>query len=223
MHCRRVSEAGRTSALDDHDLQVPRTVDAFDTLPLDVADTPAAVAGIAGIMLAGGYLIASTGPLALGVVPVGMSKAAWGDDDGDGVLPLVEDKLTELGAKTPVLFDEADGIDFEAVADTQPDVILAAYSGLTQEEYDKLSKIAPTVAYPDIPWATSYQDMIRHTSTPEAPWYVVPADHKWFARLVVADEIVDTLESLNLSYPKVDAEKREELAKARAALEGEGS
>ncbi len=100
-------------------------------------------------------------PLALGVVPVGMSKAAWGDDDGDGVLPWVEDKLTELGAKTPVLFDETDGIDYEAVADTHPDVILAAYSGLTQEEYDTLSKIAPVVAQPGIAWGTSVEDMIR--------------------------------------------------------------
>ena len=65
-------------------------------------------------------------PLALGVVPVGMGKANWGDDDGDGVLPWVEDKLDELGAETPVLFDETDGIDFEAVADTEPDVILAS-------------------------------------------------------------------------------------------------
>ena len=64
-------------------------------------------------------------PLALGVVPVGMSKATWGDDDGNGVLPWVEDRLTQLGAKTPVLFDETDGIDFESVADTRPDVILA--------------------------------------------------------------------------------------------------
>ena len=100
-------------------------------------------------------------PLALGVVPVGMSKATWGDDDGDGVLPWVEDALVELGADTPVLFDETDGIDFEAVADTEPDVILAAYSGLTQEEYDTLSKIAPVVAYPDLAWGTSYEDMIR--------------------------------------------------------------
>jgi iron complex transport system substrate-binding protein len=99
-------------------------------------------------------------PLALGIVPVGMSKATWGDDDGDGVLPWVEDKLTELGADTPVLFDETDGIDFEAVADTQPDLILAAYSGITQEEYDTLSKIAPVVAYPGVAWATSYEDMI---------------------------------------------------------------
>ncbi|MCA1981746.1 iron-siderophore ABC transporter substrate-binding protein [Nocardioides nematodiphilus] len=100
-------------------------------------------------------------PLALGIVPVGMSKAAWGDDDGDGVLPWVEDKLTQLDAATPTLFDESEGIDFEAVADTHPDVILAAYSGLTQEDYDTLSKIAPVVAEPGLPWATSMADMIR--------------------------------------------------------------
>src|SRR5690554_1685305 len=100
-------------------------------------------------------------PLALGVVPVGMSKATWGDDDGDGVLPWVEDALTELDAETPVLFDETDGIDFEAVNDTRPDVILAGYSGLTQEEYDTLSKIAPVVAYPEVAWGTSLEDMIR--------------------------------------------------------------
>lgn len=99
-------------------------------------------------------------PLALGVVPVGMSKAAWGDDDDNGVLPWVEDQLEELGAQTPVLFDETDGIDFEAVADTAPDVILAAYSGLSEEDYETLSKIAPVVAYPETPWGTSLEDMI---------------------------------------------------------------
>jgi iron complex transport system substrate-binding protein len=59
-----------------------------------------------------------------------------------------------------VLFDETDGIDYEAVADTHPDVILAAYSGLTKEEYETLSKIAPVVAYPKIAWGTSVDDMI---------------------------------------------------------------
>lgn len=103
-------------------------------------------------------------PLALGVVPVGMSKAAWGDDDGDGVLPWVEEKLDDLGAETPALFDESDGIDFEAVADTRPDVILAAYSGLTEEEYDKLSGIAPTIAEPGLPWATTMDEMITMES-----------------------------------------------------------
>lgn len=100
-------------------------------------------------------------PLALGIVPVGMAKVTYGDDDGDGVLPWVEEKLTELGAKTPTLYDESEGIDFEAVADSRPDVILAAYSGITQEEYDTLSKIAPVVAYPDQAWGTSLEDMVE--------------------------------------------------------------
>lgn len=104
-------------------------------------------------------------PLALGVVPVGMSMATWGDDDGDGVLPWVEAELEALGATTPVLFDETDGIDFEAVADTEPDVILAAYSGITREDYDTLSAIAPTIAYPDVAWGTSMEDMIRLNSS----------------------------------------------------------
>lgn len=103
-------------------------------------------------------------PLALGVVPVGMAAANFGDNDGNGTLPWVEEALTDLGAHTPVLFDETDGIDFEAVADTDPDVILAAYSGLTQEDYDLLSEIAPTVAYPTTAWATPWREMIELNS-----------------------------------------------------------
>ncbi|WP_422391028.1 iron-siderophore ABC transporter substrate-binding protein [Arthrobacter sp. N1] len=103
-------------------------------------------------------------PLALGVVPVGMAAATFGDDDGDGVLPWVTEKLEELGGETPVLFDETDGIDFEAVADTAPDVILAAYSGLTQEDYDTLSEIAPVVAFPETAWGTPWREMIELNS-----------------------------------------------------------
>lgn len=102
--------------------------------------------------------------LALGIVPVGMPVTAWGDDDGDGVHPWVEDKLDELGAETPVLFDETDGIDFEAVADTDPDVILAAYSGLSQEDYDTLSEIAPVAAYPEAAWGTPWREIIEVNS-----------------------------------------------------------
>lgn len=103
-------------------------------------------------------------PLALGIVPVGFARANFGDDDGDGLLPWVTEKLNELGAERPVLFDEGDGIDFEAVAATNPDVILAAYSGLTQAEYDMLSQIAPVIAYPDAPWSTDWREMIRLNS-----------------------------------------------------------
>jgi iron complex transport system substrate-binding protein len=100
-------------------------------------------------------------PLALGVVPVGMAKANYGDDDGDGVLPWVKERLDDLGAKTPVLFDETDSIDFEAIADTRPDVILAAYSGITKAQYETLSKIAPTVAFPKTAWGTTLDQTIE--------------------------------------------------------------
>ncbi|RUR01774.1 iron-siderophore ABC transporter substrate-binding protein [Labedella endophytica] len=99
--------------------------------------------------------------LALGVVPVGMSKQTYGDDDGDGILPWTYEKLEELGAtdELPVLFDEASALDFEAVADTTPDVILGGYGGFTQEDYDTLSQIAPTVAYPNDPWGSTWREM----------------------------------------------------------------
>ncbi|TKT81462.1 iron-siderophore ABC transporter substrate-binding protein [Aquamicrobium sp. LC103] len=103
-------------------------------------------------------------PLALGIVPVGFAAANFGDDDGDGVLPWVAEKLAELGADKPVLFDEGDGIDFEAVAATNPDVILASYSGLSQTDYDTLSQIAPVVAYPESAWGTDWREMIRLNS-----------------------------------------------------------
>jgi hypothetical protein len=60
--------------------------------------------------------------------------------------------------------------------------------------------------------------MICNTATDDAPWYVVPADNKWFTRLVVSAVVVDTLEELKLSYPKVDAAKRKELEEAKKLL-----
>jgi PPK2 family polyphosphate:nucleotide phosphotransferase len=67
----------------------------------------------------------------------------------------------------------------------------------------------------------AYEDMIRHTSTPEAPWYVVPADNKWFARLVVAAALVDALDRLDLRFPKVSRAQLEEMRRIRKALEAE--
>jgi PPK2 family polyphosphate:nucleotide phosphotransferase len=64
----------------------------------------------------------------------------------------------------------------------------------------------------------AYEDAIRHTARPHAPWYVVPADHKWFTRLVVAAAIHETLESLKLAYPTVSEEKRRELQECRDQL-----
>ena len=72
-------------------------------------------------------------------------------------------------------------------------------------------------------YMAAYQDMIRHTATPEAPWCVVPADHKWFTRLVVAEAIVDAMKRLDLHFPELDREKQKELKAAEAALRRKGA
>ena len=67
-----------------------------------------------------------------------------------------------------------------------------------------------------------YQDIVRHTSTPVAPWYVVPADHKWFARVVIGSVIVKALASLDLKFPRADKASLREFDQVRKALEHEG-
>jgi iron complex transport system substrate-binding protein len=96
--------------------------------------------------------------LALGVVPVAMPSYTYGGVDG--VLPWDAEAIEALGGETPTLLTgtETGELDVEEFVAVQPDVILAPYSGLTQEEFDALSKVAPVVAYPDDPWATSWQD-----------------------------------------------------------------
>ncbi|MDP9980638.1 iron complex transport system substrate-binding protein [Pseudarthrobacter oxydans] len=100
--------------------------------------------------------------LALGVVPVGVPKNEWGGND-QGSTPWKDAALQKLGAgfgsdKAPVQFSEADGVNFTEIAKLNPDVILGAYSGLTEEDYKKLSEIAPVVAHPEIAYGTSWQD-----------------------------------------------------------------
>ena len=102
--------------------------------------------------------------LSLGIVPVGFSAANYGVQDDSGMLPWTKEKLEELGEENPNVFQDTDGIDYEAVADCDPDIILAPYSGLTQEEYDMLTKIAPTIAYPEQAWTISTEDWISVTA-----------------------------------------------------------
>jgi iron complex transport system substrate-binding protein len=103
--------------------------------------------------------------IALGVVPVGMPRDEWGGNE-QGSTPWKDAALEQAGAPigtdgAPAQYAETDGIDVNAIAALAPDVILGAYSGLTQEEYDKLSKIAPVVAYPDTAYGTAWQDSTR--------------------------------------------------------------
>lgn len=100
---------------------------------------------------------------ALGVVPVGMTKVAWGGND-KGATDWFDAKVSELGGTAPKTMDESDGVNFTEIAQLSPDLIIAVNSGVTQEEYERLTKIAPTVAYPTGPWVNSWQDMQRLTA-----------------------------------------------------------
>ena len=98
-------------------------------------------------------------PLALGIAPSGVSKATYGATDENGLFSWTNEAFAELGVDEPNVFDDTDGLDFEAINNAEPDLILAVYSGITQEEYEQLSEIAPTVPYTTEAWATTWQDL----------------------------------------------------------------
>ena len=98
--------------------------------------------------------------IAVGVVPVGMEAQSYGGDE-NGVLPWVADALDDLGAETPaVIPSTVEEPAYEQIAEQAPDLILAVYSGITEEQFDLLSEIAPTVAYPDAPWSTPWTEVV---------------------------------------------------------------
>ena len=97
--------------------------------------------------------------IALGVVPVAIPKTAYAGDE-NGMLPWNKEAIEEAGAEMPTMLTEAEEPPYEEFIKADPDVILATYSGLTQQQYDKLSKIAPVVAYPGEAWATPWRDII---------------------------------------------------------------
>ncbi|MCT2543137.1 iron-siderophore ABC transporter substrate-binding protein [Streptomyces sp. NPDC127061] len=97
--------------------------------------------------------------IALGHTPVGMEKYEWGSDK-TGYLPWIHDAVKKSGDKLPTQFTGGEDIDFEAITELEPDVILAPWSGITQKDYDILKDIAPTVAYPDLPWSTDWDQQI---------------------------------------------------------------
>lgn len=103
--------------------------------------------------------------LALGVVPVAIAQQSYGANE-DGVLPWVAEELDELGAETPtILTDDGEAPPYEELIEAAPDVILAPYSGITEEQYELLGEIAPTVAYPDAPWTTPWREVVTTVGT----------------------------------------------------------
>ena len=92
------------------------------------------------------------------------------------------------------------------------------------EEKDKNYKIGTADVYERTFWdeyMKAYEEMLRHTSTSYAPWYVIPSDHKWFTRVMVADILVNTLKSLGLEYPTPSKQQEREIAKAKRLLANE--
>ncbi|QGN35488.1 ABC transporter substrate-binding protein [Microlunatus sp. Gsoil 973] len=135
--------------------------------------------------------------LALGVVPVAIPQQTYGGDK-QGVLPWIKDKLTAMGAETPTILPNPSGSDtvpYEKIAAARPDVILANYSGITKQQYDTLTKIAPTVAYPDQPWSTPWQDVVK--STGEALGRSAEAQK-------LIDDIVATIKQKAAEYPQLN-------------------
>ncbi len=96
--------------------------------------------------------------IALGVTPVGMPFQAYGGGD-NGIHEWVEDALEASGAATPTILEAGGEPPVEQIAALDPDIIIAAYSGITEDQYALLSGIAPTVAYAGAPWSTSWQDL----------------------------------------------------------------
>ncbi len=131
--------------------------------------------------------------LSLGVIPVGSTKLTWGGNEA-GSSDWFDSELEELSGEQPVRYSDADGAPIEEIAELQPDLILATNSGITEKEYEKLSKIAPTVAYLDAPWVTSWQDTLDIAG-------------QALGRNTLADEVEaeteETLEAARADYPEL--------------------
>ncbi|WP_230977409.1 iron-siderophore ABC transporter substrate-binding protein [Georgenia yuyongxinii] len=102
--------------------------------------------------------------LALGVVPLGIESQTYAADE-HGQLPWVAEALTDAGAEPTMLPATVEEPAYEQIGALAPDLILAPYSGITAEQYELLSEIAPTVAYPEEPWTTPWRDVITTVGT----------------------------------------------------------
>lgn len=98
--------------------------------------------------------------IALGTTPVGVEEYPWGSDES-GYLPWVHEAVEEAGDELPEQFTGSTELDTAAILELEPDLILAPWSGITQEQYDELSGFAPVVAYPEQPWTIEWEQQIE--------------------------------------------------------------
>lgn len=153
--------------------------------------------------------------VALGVVPIAVPEYTWGADD-NGYLPWFRDAVEALGEPLPQTLPSGE-VDFEQILTLSPDVILAPYSGISDAEYKRLSDIAPTVAYSEEPWASSWQDLTSTVGkalgrsdeaaelldSTEAMFEDYAADHPEFAgvNLAYGMGLTDGTSELTLYFP----------------------
>jgi len=103
--------------------------------------------------------------LALGVVPVGVSAANFGKMTDNKLHLWTEEAFNNLGETNPNVFNDETGWDYEAIAAAQPDIIIASYSGMTEEEYNLLSEIAPVIPYLETAWKTDWREQTITNAT----------------------------------------------------------
>jgi iron complex transport system substrate-binding protein len=154
--------------------------------------------------------------IAMDVVPVAMAFQGYGGD-AEGVLPWAREAIEAAGAPMPTILPDVPGGEsppFEAIAAANPDLILAVYSGITAEDYELLSEIAPTIAYPDAAWSTEWREVIEIVGTslgrPDAAAAVLAdidaqidtaaAEHPEFAGVSVA-QVWDTGDTFYVYEP----------------------
>ncbi|MDZ7929183.1 MAG: iron-siderophore ABC transporter substrate-binding protein [Rhodococcus sp. (in: high G+C Gram-positive bacteria)] len=151
---------GACSSADTADIAEPEQADGgdFAAVTIDSALGQAVITEKPERIVTLGQGSAETA-IALGTVPVGVEEYSWGADES-GYLPWVHDAVTELGAELPEQFTGGTELNIEAVAALEPDLILAPWSGVTQDQFDKLSAFAPVVAYEEQPWTITWEDQI---------------------------------------------------------------
>ncbi|WP_134323304.1 iron-siderophore ABC transporter substrate-binding protein [Cumulibacter soli] len=144
--------------------------------------------------------------IALGITPVGIEEYAWGSDD-TGYLPWVYEAVQESGDELPEQFTGGEDLDIDAIVELDPDVILAPWSGISQEQFDTLSQLAPVVAYPDLAWSTDWDEQIQiigeAVGQPEDAEKLIDEIDAQFAEVAQAHpEYADTTFSFIYSTPE---------------------
>jgi iron complex transport system substrate-binding protein len=201
------ADAGQVDPETDADSAFPVTIThAFGETVIDAEPTR---------VVAWGWASADAA-IAMDVIPVAIPFQGYGGDD-EGVLPWIREAVDAAGAEMPTVLPDVPGGEsppFEAIAAARPDVILAVYSGITEEDYELLSEIAPTVAYPEAAWSTEWRDTIEIVGAslgrPEAAEEVLAdidtriaeaaAAHPEFAGVTVA-QVWDTGETFYVYEP----------------------